>query len=253
VAKHSPLRRFATCTSCCIAPFSRAEQRSLIARNPAALAEKPKPKAHEITPWTAEETSRFLVAAEGDRLYAAFLLMATTGLRRGEALGAKWADLDLERGALSVRRALVLVGNTPTISEPKTEAGRRSIPLAGQAVAALRAHRRSQAEERLAFADVYVDADLVFAQEDGSPVHPAHFLGAFHRIGRGAGLRSIRLHDLRHGWATRALEAGVPAKVVQEILGHSSAMVTLDIYSHVVPCMKSDASQLVADLMTDKS
>jgi integrase len=178
--------------------------------------------------------------------------MATAGLRRGEALGAKWTDLDLERGVLSVRRALVLVGNKPTISEPKTEAGRRSIPLAGQTVAALRVHRRLQAAERLKFADVYVDADLVFAQEDGAPVHPERFLAAFHRIGRAAGLRSTRPHDLRHGWATRALEAGVPAKIVQEILGHSSAMVTLDIYSHVAPSMKSDASQLVADLVTGK-
>jgi integrase len=229
-----------------------AVQRSLIARNPASLAEKPKPKTHEINPWTAAETARFLGAAEGDRLYAAFMLMATAGLRRGEALGLVWSDLDLERAALSVRRALVLVGNVPTMSEPKTEAGRRSVPLAGQAVAALRAHRRMQAEERLAFADVYLDRDLVFAREDGSPTHPGRLLDAFHRIGKAAGLRSTRPHDLRHGWATRALEAGVPAKVVQEVLGHSSAMVTLDIYSHVAPSMRSDATQLVADLVTGK-
>lgn len=148
--------------------------------------------------------------------------------------------------------ALVLVGNVPTFGEPKTEAARRSVPLAGQAVAALRAHRKVQAEERLAFADVYVDTNLVFAQEDGSPIHPERFLDAFHRISKSATLRPTRPHDLRHGWATRALEAGVPAKVVQEVLGHSSAMVTLDIYSHVAPGMKSDATQLVADLVTGK-
>lgn len=87
-------------------------------------------------------------------------------------------------------------------------------------------------------------------QQEGSPVHPDRFLDAFHRLTKTAELRPTRPHDLRHGWATRALEAGVSAKVVQEVLGHSSAMVTLDIYSHVAPAMKSDAAQLVADLVT---
>jgi integrase len=223
---------------------------ALIARNPAVPAEKPKPKVREIHPWSAEETARFLEAAQGDRLYAAFVLMATVGMRRGETLGVRWDDLDLDRGALSIRRALVLVGNKPSFSEPKTDAGRRSVPLATQTITALRAHRRTQAEERLAFGDVYVDQDLVFAQEDGSAIHPDRLLDAFHRIAAAAGLRRSRPHDLRHGWATRALEAGVPAKVVQEILGHASAMVTLDIYSHVVPSMRTDAAQLVADALT---
>jgi integrase len=232
--------------------LERAVQRTLIARNPAALAEKPKPRRHELRPWTADETATFLTAAAGDRLAAAFWLMATAGVRRGEALGLMWPDLDLDRGTVSIRRALVLVGNTPTLSQPKTEAGRRSIPLATQAVSALRSHRRRQAEERLAYADVHAGGDLVFAQEDGSPVHPNRFLDAFHRISKTAGLRATRPHDLRHGWATRALEAGVPAKVVQEVLGHASAMVTLDIYSHVVPGMKADATQLVADQFSAK-
>jgi integrase len=219
----------------------------LIARNPAVHAEKPKPRRYELRPWSAEETATFLNAAVGDRLAAAFWLMASAGVRRGETLGLMWRDLDLDRGTASIRRALVLAGSKPVMSEPKTEAGRRSIPLATQAVSALRSHRRRQTEERLAFADVHVDQDLVFAQEDGSPIHPDRLLDAFHRISEGAGLRRTRPHDLRHGWATRALEAGVPAKVVQEVLGHRSAMVTLDVYSHVVPSMKADATQLVAD------
>jgi integrase len=99
---------------------------------------------------------------------------------------------------------------------------------------------------------VYADQDPVFAQEDGSPTHPDRLLDTFHRVSAVAGLRRLRPHDLRHGWATRALEAGVPAKVVQEILGHSSAMVTLDIYSHVVPSMKTDAAQLVADAVAPR-
>jgi integrase len=234
--------------------LERAMRRTppLLSRNPASLAEKPKPRRYELQPWTAEETARFLAAAEGTRLSAAFGLMAMTGLRRGEALGLRWADVELDRGRVSVRRALVMVDNVPTFSQPKTEAGRRSVPLAAQTVAALRAHRKMQVSERLAYADVHTGGDLIFAQEDGSPVHPDRFLDAFHRISQAAGLRKTRPHDLRHGWATRALEAGVSAKVVQEVLGHASAMVTLDIYSHVVPSMKSDATQLVADLVAPK-
>lgn len=102
--------------------LARAEQRALIARNPAALAEKPKPRRRELHPWTADETGRFLNASEGDRLHAAFVVMAMAGLRRGEVLGLRWADLDLDRATISVRRALVLVGHAPTFHEPKTEA-----------------------------------------------------------------------------------------------------------------------------------
>lgn len=224
----------------------------LLARNPTTPAEKPKARRHELQPWTAEETERVLAAAEGHRFCAAFGLMAMAGLRRGEALGLRWTDLELERGYASIQRALVLVGKVPTFSKPKTEAGRRSIPLPTQAIAALRAHRRRLAEERLAYVDVHLSGDLIFSDEDGSPVHPDRFLGAFRRISQVAGLRRTRPHDLRHGWATRALEAGVPAKVVQEVLGHASAMVTLDIYSHVMPSMKADATQLVADQFSVK-
>jgi integrase len=98
----------------------------------------------------------------------------------------------------------------------------------------------------------WADLNLVFAQEDGCVVHHNRFLDTFHRIAARAGLRRTRPHDLRHGWATRALEAEIPAKVVQELLGHSSAMVTLDIYSDVTASLKSDASQLVANLVTGK-
>jgi integrase len=232
--------------------LERATARNLIPRNPAAQTEKPKAKRPEMRPWTVEETERFLRASEGNRLHAAYLVMATTGLRRGEVLGLTWADVNLDEARLSVQRALVLVGHVPTISAPKTAASRRGFPLSRQAVAALRAHRKAQAAERLVLGEDYANLDLVFAQEDGSMVHPDRFLNTFHRIAARAGLRRTRPHDLRHGWATRALEAGIPAKVVQELLGHSSAMVTLDIYSHVTASLKSNASQVVADLVTGK-
>jgi integrase len=126
------------------------------------------------------------------------------------------------------------------------------VPLAAQTVTALKSHRRNQAEERLAYGDVYVDQGLVFATEAGGPVHPERFLDAFHRIAKTAGLRPARPHDLRHGWATRALEAGIPVRAVQEVLGHASPMTTMSVYQHVSQGVKTDAAQLVADLVAKR-
>jgi integrase len=229
--------------------FADAVRQRLLTLNPADAVDPPRIGRPEIRPWTAVETGQFLRQADGDRLAAAYVLAATTGMRRGEVLGLRWGDLDLEGRWAQVQRALVLVGNTPTLSEPKSKAGRRSVPLALETVAALKAHRRAQAAERLAMGPDYQDGGLVFCQEDGTFLHPERFLDAFRAISGRAGLRPIRLHDLRHGFATRALEAGVPAKVVQEVLGHASVAVTLDLYSHVIPAMQRDATSLVAGLI----
>jgi integrase len=133
-----------------------------------------------------------------------------------------------------------------------SRASRRLTPDRSTSPLHLGSPRRKQAEERLAYADVYQDRGLVFSREDGAPVHPERFLDAFHRITKAAGLRPTRPHDLRHGWASRALEAGIPVRAVQEVLGHSSAMVTLDTYQHVGQGVKTDAAQLVADLVTNR-
>jgi integrase len=164
--------------------FARAEERSLITRNPAALAEKPKPKAHEMNPWTAEEMSRFLAAAEGDRLYGAFVLMATGGLRPGEALGLKWADVDLDRGVLSVRRALVLVGNTPTISEPKRRQGvarsRSRARYPGCFSLGLPTHPCRPSGLPLALLALFLHLGR-FGSRNGWPSHAKHLVGGCRR------------------------------------------------------------------------
>jgi integrase len=229
--------------------FSDAMRTRYITHNPAEAVDPPRVARRKMRPWTVQETARFLEAAAQDRLSAAFVLVATTGMRRGECLGLQWDDVDLEAGTVSVQRTLILVNHSPTFSEPKTDAGRRSIPLAPEAVAVLRGHRKAQAAERLALGPDYQDGDLVFCREDGTPMNPDRLLDTFRAIAKRAGVRRVRLHDLRHGFATRALEAGVPAKVVQDILGHSSITMTLDLYSHAVPSMQKDATALVAGLI----
>jgi integrase len=220
-----------------------------VARNVADLADPPAIGRRELKVWSPGQLRQFLASVREDRLYAVWLLLATTGMRRGEALGLRWSDVDLGVGRASIVQSLVLVGYEPRFSEPKTSKGRRSISLDASTVAALRRYRAQQAEERLSWGPAYRNSDLVFTREDGSLIHPESFAGQFGRLALKAGLPKIRLHDLRHSYATAALTAGVPAKVVSDRLGHATVGITLDTYSHVLPSLDSEASERVAELI----
>jgi len=214
----------------------------LISRNPArAKTLAPKPRNVEMRVWSADEVRVFLASTEGDRFHACYLLALARGLRRGELLGLKWGDVDLDQGQLSIRRARVSAGYEVVEGEPKS--GRaRVVPLTEVHKRELRAHRRRQLEERMAWGEAWADTGYVFTSEDGNPVHPQTLAWHFTKAVRAAGVPVIRFHDLRHTCATIALTQGVPAKVVQEMLGHSSISITLDLYTHVVPGMQDDAA-----------
>jgi integrase len=200
--------------------------------------------------WTAEQLRAFLDHVGGDRLFAAWRLAATTGMRRGEVLGLTWTALSLNAATASICETIVAgPGYAPRTSSPKTQKGRRSVALDPETVAALRAHRRPQAEEKLRLGPDYDDADLVFCREDGTPLRPRSFSRMFENQVRRAGLPRIRLHDLRHTHATLALAAGVHPKVVQERLGHAKINITLDTYSHAIPAMQADAAAQIAALI----
>jgi integrase len=192
--------------------------------------------------WGADELVAFLRHADDDRLNALWQLFATTGMRRAEALGVRWGDVDLDAGRISIRQTLAYVGTRATFSEPKTESSRRLVTLAPVTVETLRAHRARQAQERLAIGPGYAPLDLVFAHVDGTPLNPATVSRAFDGLVKAAGLPKITLHGLRHTFATLALLDGIPSKIVAEVLGHSSTTVTEDLYQHVTPGMKADAT-----------
>lgn len=214
--------------------------------NPATQVPMPQVLPSPMAPWTAAELSAFLATAEGDRFHPIFVLLVSTGMRRGEVLGLRWADVDLDAGRLAVRHTIGRVGGKVMAGEPKTAKSKRSIALDPATVAVLRRHRIAQLEERLAWGGLHQDRDLAFALEDGAPVHPEAIGRALRRIAKAAGVRPVRTHDLRHGWATAALEAGVHPKVVSDRLGHSKVSVTLDVYSHVAPAVEEEAARLVA-------
>jgi integrase len=220
----------------------------LVQRNVAALVKPPAPVRPELTTWDAADMRSFLASMDGDRNASAYRLLATTGMRRGEALGLRWADVDLDVGRVTINRSLTVVDSKLVWSSPKTARSRRSVSLDPETVVSLRAHRRTQLEERVAAGEAWVDSDLVFCNQLGEPLHPDRFTRAFRSAVRRAGVKQIRLHDLRHTWATLALQAGIHPKVVSERLGHATTGITLDIYSHVQPELDASAASTVAQL-----
>ncbi|MBV9817999.1 MAG: site-specific integrase [Solirubrobacterales bacterium] len=181
----------------------------LLGRNAAAGAKPPRPSRRTtgwINAWEPEELARFLEFVQDTRLAPIWRLSAMTGMRRGEILGLRWQDVDLDRARLSVRQALVAVGYEVVHSTPKSHSA-RVIDLDAETVAQLRAHRARQDGERREWGADYEDQDLVVAKENGEPIHPHTFSQSFERLIEKAALRTIRLHDLRHSHATLALKA----------------------------------------------
>ncbi len=223
----------------------------LVVRNVADLATPPRPRdtrAPEMVFWTPQEVARFLEATRSDREHPVWVLALTTGMRRGEVVGIRWRDVDLEAGRLHVKSTLVSVRYRVIESDPKTEKSRRPIALDQKTIAVLREWRVRQLEERLLCGEGWVDNGLVFTRPDGSGLHPDRVSKLFDLAVARAGVPRIRFHDVRHTWATTALRAGVHPKIVSERLGHSSIQVTLDIYSHVSEEQDREAATKVADL-----
>jgi integrase len=223
----------------------------LVVRNAADAASPPSNRAAKAPPprtWTASELSTFLDSVAGDRLGPLWRLYATSGLRRGEALGLTWRDVDLDGRTIAITKARLSTERGVIDSSPKSGRG-RGIALDPGTVAALREHRKHQLEERLRWGAAYADESCVFAREDGNPYSPDYVTRAFRKAVARTRVPRLRLHDLRHTWASLALAAGVNPKVVSERLGHATVSFTLDTYSHVLPGLQEDAAARVAALL----
>jgi integrase len=226
--------------------LSDAERLELISRNPAARAKAPTSPPTEAPTWTADELGRFIDFAADDSLFALWVLLATTGLRRGEALGVRWSDLDLKHGALSVKQTVTTINYRVVVTPPKTDRSRRRISLDPDTIRVLEAHRAAQQRDQALLGRSNLPK-LVFTDEEGGPLHPDWVTRRFQALVRASGLPPLRgPHDLRHTWASLALTAGIHPKVVSDRLGHSTIAITIDTYSHVIPSLDTEAAATVA-------
>jgi integrase len=224
---------------------------SRLPRNPVDAADPPRAAGfdREMKVWTATEVRSFLVCEQESNLYPLWLLLATTGMRRGEALGLSWEDLDLEAGRLSVKKTLIMNGYATMLSTPKTKKGRRLIVLDQATISALKKLRAQQMKVHLRRGLSWQESQPVFVTEADYPYHPERVSKLFAQAAKKAGLPRIRLHDLRHTYATLALVSGIHPKVVSERLGHANIGITLDCYSHCLPALSEEAAYRVAALV----
>lgn len=223
-----------------------ARKRRLTSENVAGLVDPPRHQKQEMKTWTADELRTFLSFVEHDTMYPALLLSAMTGMRRGEVLGLRWEDVDFNTGRIAIVRQLT---TGLQLAELKPSRSRRSVPLDPRTLAVLRTHRVRQAERRLASGSAWPSNNLVFTTQAGLPLHPDTYTHLFDRRRTEVGLRHIRLHDLRHTYATLSMAIGTSGKVVSEILGHSSFTFTVDTYSHVTPSVNERAAHQLGEFV----
>lgn len=247
--------------------YTAAVKAGLVGESPTRRADPPterecKARRPEMVVWSAAQLRTFLAANRGDHYYPIWHTAAATGLRRGEVLGLRWHDIDLDRGLVAVRRSLGYADTAEgepkqLVFGPVKNHGSHVIHLDPDTVEVLRAHREAQAADRSRLGERWRDEDLVFARGSlwlhrgaiaGGPLDPERISVSFQAAVARSGAPRIRLHDLRHTWATLALQEGVHPKIVQERLNHASITITLDTYTHVVAGMDAAAAAAVARL-----
>lgn len=233
--------------------LKQAVQWRILTFNPCDAAKPPRQEKQEMQALSPDEARRFLAVAREDHHAALWELALTTGARPSEYLALKWEDVDWKNGTVRIQRSIDRKpGGGWSFGENKTRRSRRPIKLHGSALDALRRWRERQDEMRREAGKNWNNHGLVFTAENGSPLDRLNLARRnFRRILERAGLAGIRLYDLRHTYATLALSAGVPAKVVSEQLGHSGVALTLDTYSHVLPHMQDDAVAKVEALLSE--
>lgn len=230
-----------------------AARKGTVVRNVVALADAPSLQARkrpEIRAWEIDELVRFLDAIAPHRMAPAFYLAAHTGMRRGEVLGVRWRDIDLDAGRVAVRQALVSVAYEVSISDVKTGTSRRTIDIDDDVVQVLKDWHKNRTEERDGVEPT--GDDLVFVKAEGTSMHPDIFSQLFDRTVAKIDVPNISLHDLRHTHATLLLKAGVNVKVVSERLGHANIAFTMHVYQHVLPGMQAAAADTFSFLLRNE-
>jgi len=245
-------RMVQVCRAVLRSALTNAVMEERVQRNVATLITVPKPPRKEIRPWNAQEATAFLAATRNHRLHTAFTLMLMLGLRRGEALGVSWDDLDLDEGLVTLRHQ-VQRGKKGLVLQPlKTDGSAATLPLPTPVVAVL---LERQAIQKLEAAregwENWKDASLVSTTLDGGAIEPRNLNHAFTRATKHAALRTIRVHDTRHTCASLLRSYGVDLAVIQRILRHTQLSTTADVYLHIDHDDQRAALKKIADALDD--
>ncbi len=226
--------------------LTQAMKWGFVVRNVASLTDAPAAERFRAYVLTVDQADALLDAAAGDRLHALYATALWLGLRRGELLGLRWQDIDLDAGTLRIEVAQQIVNGKAELAAPKTIRSRRTLPLPAALVPILQAHHTRQLKERVRAGVPWPDHDLVFTTTKGTPINPRNLDRSFKALLKRAGLpKTIRLHDLRHSCASLLASAGLPARVAMDILGHTNISTTMNIYTRIF----DDAKREAADVM----
>ena len=215
-----------------------AQEQRLILSNPAEGCALPRVEHQEMKTLTTVQLASFFQEARESGVFELYYLELATGLRRGELLGLKWEDVDLERGDLRVRRQVSRINGEVVEAPRKTKNAYRTLPLAEDTVGVLKEQRKEVG-----------NSPWVFPSPNGGPISPDSVLHMLHRVLKRAGLPKVRFHDLRHTFATLVLQNGVDVKTVSGMLGHFSAGFTLDTYAHITSAAQRQAAQTMGSVL----
>jgi integrase len=234
------------------AALEDAVREEILDRNPVRLVRVPAPPKVDRVPLSVQEVRALLKSSRGDRLHAMLVVFALLGMRRSEVLGLRWDDVDLERGFLQVRRGLQRIDGQLMVLPTKTARSRRTIPLPGVVIDVLRQHRDAQEVERRQMAEGWPESGYVFTTPIGTPIDPRNCTRVVQDACKKAGLRSVRLHDFRHGCVSVLLGLGVPPRTAMDIAGHSTIEMTMNVYGHVTLDEKREALDKLGALFEDE-
>lgn len=220
--------------------LSAACRDELIVRNVATLVPPARVTSREVKPWTLDQTLTFLSASRPDPLYAAFVLAITLGIRRGEIVGLRWSEVDLDHRVLVVREQVPRIRGE-LYADTTKNGKRRPVLLPRICVVALRWHRMRQDDARRAAGEKWEESDYIFITRTSRPIEPTNLYRSFVRVSKAAEVLAVRLHDTRHGCAALLVACGVPPRVVMEILGHSQIGLKMNVYTHVAQDTQREA------------
>lgn len=225
----------------------------LLSRNPDDATTPPKPSRKEMRFLDENQVQQLMIVAkaQNDHFFTLYYLAIATGMRQGELLGLCWADIDWEKGELTICRQLTKKkGGGFELTTPKTKAGIRQISLGSNALEILQEHREAQQLDRQAAGVHWQDQGLVFTSSIGTPIDRSNMRWFFKALLKDAGLPDIRFHDLRHTAASLMLNNGIPLMIVSRRLGHAQPSITLDVYGHLIPGKQQEAASLMDELLT---